>query len=130
MDARRWNEFVCLTNCIMQKVGGEHVTSAGISDWGGCDLHVTPETFERLSRGRTVSQSIGREYNHRSFRVADAKVTALYPIPQPGDTTMPGDAIELCCECGPDDGTVISDDEAIRVLSQQTVLVAEATCDA
>jgi hypothetical protein len=132
MDPKRYSEFLTFQTAIAMKVGIEQIVSLHISDAGG-EVHVMPNAFERLCGNREVSQKIDGGYNRRAFAVGPFSVIALYRVPQPNAVLMPGEYVPLgadaCCDVLGDELTgdesptalsILSDDEAAAVLSEQT----------
>ena len=122
MDSNRWTHFKALVDALITRVGASEVVDEKFS-FGEGEIVLTPQAFEAVCGSRTISQQFKSGWVERSFTVNDCfRLYTSYPIPQPRPTTAHGEYIDLCCEH--------SEEEVKTVLSEQTVVAAEAVTDA
>lgn len=121
MDGEKYRHFLSLVDGVIHRVGARNVFDVIFSGGNGT-VAVAPEAFEQLSGQRQVSQQLTGSGNHRSFSVGGHEVKTVYSIQQPRTVRQQhGEYIDLCCE--------ILDEEIATILSEQTVVAAEAVSD-
>lgn len=113
MDASNWYQFYSFVNRVARYIGHSEVQSV---DYGTLQksVLVSPDAFERLSRGRTIEQAMSDGFNVRSFKAGGFIVRTAIPYRQPAFSQAMGEPLDLerwCVAEAATDESVLCDED-------------------